>query len=152
MCITFPEYIDGPIRQRLVEITELVRQRLPEAPHEVFVSTSSEEESLNYLGVWLFTPRLVVEIRGPLRNARIHYEIARFRDAVDWIRVNARNYEFGKCDRGSELEVEFSTQDGLTSVLSANGEGCGRLMEVYENIFLPNFIGSRNDDDRATDE
>lgn len=144
MIIVLPDYIEDPIRGKLDKVKTTVIKNLPgdELPDEVFVSTSSSQGSLSYLGVWLFTPRLVVEIRNPLSQARIQYEIARFKDAVDWIRLNARNYEFGEHSANSELELEFTTEDGLSSVLSANGEGCRRLMEVYRDRFLPNFTGT----------
>ena len=67
----------------------------------------------------------------------------RFIDAVDWIRLNARNYKFKEADKeDSELDLEFSTIDGVSSMLSANGSGCGRLMEIYKHRFLDNFIGT----------
>ena len=154
MPVDIPEYIDAPIRKKLTNIVRIVCEHLlkDEVPDRVFVSTSAGPNSLSHLGVWLFIHRFVVEIRNPLRAARVHFEVYRFKEAVDWIRLNARNYEFGECIRESELELEFSTEDGVTGVLSANGEGCGRLMELYREKFIPNFIGTRDEVEKAAEE
>ena len=154
MNIDLPEYIDAPIREKLEKIKAKVIENLPdnESPNGIFVSTKSTQGSLSYLGIWLFTPRLVVEIRNPLSKARIQYEMARLRDAVDWIRLNARNYDFKDHRADSELDLEFTTEDGLSSVLSANGEGCPTLMEVYRDSFLPNFTGTRDNVEQAAEE
>ena len=147
MDIVLPEYIDGFVRERLHEVMATVSMNLPEKPVEAFVSTSRGEP--NYLGVWLFTEKLAVEIRNPLNRARIQYDMFRFSDAVDWIRLNARNYEFTDPVEDSELELEFSTIDGVSGILSANGAGCHYLMEVYKSRFLQNFIVPPVDTDQC---
>lgn len=136
-----PERIDTQIRTKLQRAIDTVKTNVPEEPKTVFVSTSTMAGELKYLGVWLFTERLVVEIRNPLDKARIQYEIARFQSAVDWVRLNARNYDLKNDGADSELELEFTTTDGLSSVLSANGVGCSELMDVYNKLFVPSFTG-----------
>ena len=138
MGIELSEYIDTSIRERLHKVIATVSENLPETAAEVFVSTSRGEP--NYLGVWLFTEKLAVEIRNPLSQGRIQYEMFRFSDAVDWIRLDARNYEFADPGKDSELELEFTTIDGVSSMLSATGAGCHDLMAIYKNRFLRNFI------------
>ena len=144
MCIKLPEYIDEPIREKLLKVMATVIENLPEKPIEAFVSTNASRAELNYIGVWLFTPRLAVEIRRPLVQARIQYDMFRFKDAVDWIRLNARMYEFKDPVEDSQLDLEFTTTDGVSSTLSANGEGCDKLMDVYRERFLPNFTGAQD--------
>lgn len=144
MTIDLPEYIEEPIRNKLDRVVASVIKNLPEEPQGAFVSTSVRQGTLNVLSVWLFTPKLVVEIRKPLSQARIQYDMARLMDAVDWIRLIAHDYEFGEPSEDSRLDLEFTTTDGVSSVISANGEGCRRLMEVYRNRFLPNFTGTRD--------
>ena len=97
----------------------------------------------DYTSVWLFTKNLVVEIRNPLNEGRIQYEIAPFRQAVDWIRLNARRYEFEEPTETSQLDLEFTTMDGLSAGLSATGQGCRHLMTIYRDRFLANFTGTR---------
>ena len=140
MNIELSKDIDEPIRVKLQNVVDTVIKNLPETPEAFFVSTSTMPGEQSYLGVWLFTARLVVEIRNPLDKARVQYEMARLKDAVDWIRLNARNYKFQDHGPDSELELEFTTTDGLSSVLSANGAGCSELMNVYKCIFRPNFV------------
>ena len=98
---------------------------------------------MNYLGLWLFTPQLIVEIRNPLGQNRFQCEMARFKHAVDWIRLSARKYDFRDHTPESELDLEFTTTDGLSSALSATGEGCPELMRIYRKRFLTNFTGTR---------
>ena len=141
MAIRLPKYIDDSIQKRLHKVIDAVSENLPEKPAEAFVSTSQSEPK--YLGVWLFTKDLAVEIRMPLIEGRIQYDICRFRKSIDWIRISARNYDFIEHREDSELELEFSTADGVSSALSADGAGCPCLMELYKNRFLPNFIGPR---------
>lgn len=143
MSVRVPEYIDEPIRVQLIKVIETVIPNLPEDPFEIFVSTNLNRGELNYLGVWLFTSKLAVEIRNPLNQHRIQYDIYGFSDKVDWIRLNARNYEFGDPVEDSQLDLEFSTADGVSSGLSANGEGCTHLMRLYKEKFLRNFTGAR---------
>ena len=109
MSICLPNYIKGPIREKLDVVMATVSKNLPksESPVEVFVSTMSSQESLRYTGIWLFTTRLVAEIRNPLSKARIQYEMAGFKDSVDWIRLNARNYDFQDHGADSELDLEL---------------------------------------------
>ena len=139
MKIDLPEYIEDPIRQKLHKVMQTVMQIIPEKPDEFFVSTALREASLDYVGIWLFTPRLVVEIRNPLGKDRIQYEMARFKGAVDWIRLNARNYDLKAHQADSALDLEFTTEDAFSSVLSANGAGCDELMKVYREVFIANF-------------
>ena len=147
MSIELPTHIDESIRAKLLPVVNQVNSILPddEGPVEAFVSTTSTRGELNYDGVWIFTPKLIVEIRNPLRQARIQYEIARFTDSVDWIRLSAVNYEFGAPPTDeSQLDLEFTTTDGLSKFLSANGKGCCHLMKLYNDRFLRNFTGTRD--------
>ena len=141
MRLEFPKYIRKSIREELQKVSTRVARQLPEGeiPDRVFVSTSAFSGELKYLGVWLFTSNLYVEIRNPLDKDRIQFEMARFRSAVDWIRLNARNYDFKECSDVSELELEFTTTDGVSTVISATGEGCDHLMGLYKQTFLSNF-------------
>ena len=144
MNIDIPKYISKPIREELQKVSTRVARNLPkgETPGRVFVSTSLFSGELKFLSVWLFTSRLVVEIRNPLEKGRVQYEMARFKRAVDWIRLNAREYEFKDASEASELELEFTTVAGLSTVISATGEGCDFLMALYREQFLPNFIAA----------
>ena len=138
------EYVDASVREKLSGIVGtvfdcLLKNSVPkEVPEEVFVSTSDSGGVLN-VTVWLFTPRLVVQIRNPLDKDRIQYEMAPFKDAVDWIRLNARKFDLNNSSDDSELELEFTTADGLSQELSATGKGCDHLMRVYRDMFLANF-------------
>ena len=141
MTVKLPEYIEDPIKEKLHKVMVAVIETLPEEPDEAFVSTSFNEGALNYLGIWLFTPKLLVEIRNPLSQDRIQYEIARLKEAVDWIRLNARKYEFKDPREDSQLDLEFTNRDGFSSALSATGQGCQDLLKIYRDIFLLNFTG-----------
>ena len=143
MDLEFPNHIEAPIKEKLCKIVTTVTENLPERPEEVFVSTMAGQGTTDYVGVWLFTPKLVVEIRNPLSQRRIQYEIARLKDSVDWIRLDAHDYEFKEPSESSRLDLEFTTKDGLSKVLSANGEGCRYLMKIYRTRFLSNFTGTR---------
>ena len=142
-----PEYIEQPIREKLEEAIKAVTPHLPEPPEEVFVSTNEGEPKVS--SVWLFTRQLIVEVRGPLKKERIQFEFARLYKAVDWVRLKARKYDFGHPEGDSLLELEFTTIDGLNSELSATGEGCTRLMEVYRKRVLGNFKTTRSCPDEA---
>ena len=143
MVIELPEYIEAPIREKLGKVIATVSSNLPEEPDEAFSSVSSGEGGRTYPNTWLFTRNLVVEIRNPLSQDRIQHDLARLAESVDWIRLNARKYEFGDATEDSQLELEFTTTDGLAGTLSATGQGCIRLMEVYRSRFLANFIGTQ---------
>ena len=146
MDITLPTYIDESIRERLHKVIVTVTEHLPEEPVEAFISTGLSQGQSNYLGVWLFTAKLAVEIRNPLNQRRIQYDMFSFANAIDWIRLNARNYAFGDPVENSQLDLEFSTVDAVSSVLSASGEGCRELMRIYKDRFLPNFADDRDRD------
>ena len=105
MNIEIPKYIGKSIREELQRISTKIARHLPkdEILDQVFVSTSSFSGELKYLGVWLFTSKLVVEIRNPLEKDRVQFEMARFKGAVDWIRLNARKYQFKDPSEESEI-------------------------------------------------
>ena len=138
------EYVEASVREKLAGVVGtvfdcLLKSHFPsEVPDDVFVSTTDSGGVLN-LTAWLFTPRLVVQIRNPLDRDRIQYEMAPFENAVDWIRLNARKFDLENSSDDSQLELEFSTADGLTQELSATGKGCDHLMRVYRDRFLSNF-------------
>jgi hypothetical protein len=140
MGVDIPQYIEAPIRQKLCELLTMVIPLLPEEPEEAFVSTESRDGELRYRGIWLFTHNLVVEIRNPLSQARVQYDMARLKDAVDWIRISAYNYRFEEPSEESRLDLEFTTTDSLSSVISATREGCAHLMELYNSRFRPSFL------------
>ena len=131
MTIELRDYIENPVQEKLRDVIARVTKNLPEDPKEVFISTSLSRDGPNILSAWLFTERVMVEIRNPLSHERIQYDIAPFKSAVDWIRLNARKYDFEIPTPESELELEFTTRDGLTGSLSAAGQGCTHLMEIY---------------------
>ena len=145
MHIYFPEHVDASNRQRLKEVIEKVVEEVPEELERAFVSTDSSEGAQSYFSTWLFTPTLVVKIRNSFNQNRIQYEIARLEKSVDWIRLDARSFEFNDCPKDSDctedstLDLEFTTTDGLSSEISAAGKGCAELMEIYRDRFLRNF-------------
>ena len=143
MAIELPPYIDEKVRQKLDKVIGLVSKNLPEQPDEAFCNVTSGDRGFTYPEVWLFTPRLVVEIRNPLSATRIQHDLASFANIVDWIRLTAHDYDFERADAVSKLELEFTTTDGLSGTLSAVGEGCTDLMKVYRDKFLPNFTGTQ---------
>ena len=131
--------MEGPIRDRLLRIVQLVSSNLPEDPIDVFVSTSSSNSGLSYDGVWVFTPKFVSEIRSPLSSGRVQHDVARLKGLVDWVRLTARNFEFQESDQESRLDLEFTTSDGFGGTLSGVGPRCDRLMKVYRERFLENI-------------
>ena len=140
MCVELPGHIRDVYRKKMNELIKTVARHLPEEPIEAYVSTELDEGTLTYPSLWLFTCRLLVEIRNPVFGGRIQFEVARLERAVDWIRLNARKYEFDEPEADSQLELEFTTIDGLSSALVATGKGCLELMNVYRNRFLPNLV------------
>ena len=143
MAIELLDYIEAPIREKLQRVIATVSKNLPEQPDGVYCSTISSEGGPTYPNVWLFTPNLVVEIRNPLSQDRIQHDLAPFAGTIDWIRLNARRYEFENATEDSQLELEFTATGGLAGTLSAAGQGCPHLMEVYHRRFLANFTGTQ---------
>ena len=139
MTIAIPEYIEEPIRNKLLKAIELVSSNLPESPDEVYVSTTFDQPQIS--AVWLFTPNLISEIRHALTPDRIQHDVAQFAGTVDWLRLNARKYAFQEATDESQLDLEFTTTVGLSGTLYATGKGCPRLMELYRDRFLPNLNG-----------
>ena len=137
-----PQYIEPPIREKLEEAINAVTPHLPESPEVVFVSTQVGEPKVP--SVWLFTNHLIVEIRRPLNKERIQFDFGRLHEAVDWVRLNARKYDLKNPAADSVLQLEFTTTDGMSSELSATGEGCAHLLEVYRKRVLANFRGISN--------
>lgn len=131
--------IEEPIGEKLLHVVKLVVSNLPETPIDAFVSTVSGGSGLNYDGVWLFTPNFVSEIRNPLSSNRVQHDVARFSGLVDWVRLTAHNYEFLEPHHESRLELEFSTSDGLSGILSGVGFRCEGLMKIYHERFLKNI-------------
>ena len=142
MNVLLPNYIVAPFRERLDEVARAVSVLLPEEPQEAFVSIGSGESESQFLGIWLFTDKLIVEIRNPLYADRIQYEIATLKDSVDWIRLTADHYDFENEREESQLDLEFTTKDGLSSMISAISRGCPQLLQLYRNRFVTNFIGA----------
>ena len=143
MEVVLRDYIEATVREKLTKVIDTVSNNLPEQPCEVFVSTSANGGGPNYPSIWLFTQHLLVEIRNPLNQDRVQFELFPFKDAVDWMRLNARKYDFKNPMRDSALDLEFTTKDGLTAELTATGEGCAHLMELYRRRFLLNFKGTQ---------
>ena len=142
MQLEVPSYIDSRFREKMKSLMPVISENLPsgEALVDVFVSNPRGGDPQIRFSAWLFTENLVVEVRNPHFDDRIQHDLAPIRECVDWIRFDARNYDFSEYTPESELSLEFSTKDGLTGELFASGEGCKRLMEIYRSRFLPNFI------------
>ena len=140
MTMELPEYIDAPIRDKLGKVIATVINNLPEEPQQAVVGVTWGNGVPEYPNAWLFTENYVVEIRNPLNQDRIQHDLALFRGRVDWIRLNARRYEFSESPtENSELDLEFTTTDGFSGTLSTVGKGCVDLMKVYRDRFLQNF-------------
>lgn len=147
MATTVGTYIDQPIADRLNKAVDVVCANLPpnEMPEEIYSSVSLGQGASAYPNVWVFTQHLILEIRHPLAKDRIQFELVRFKHAVDWIRVNAWNFAFEDPTEGSQLELEFTTTDGFSGVLSATGIACRDLMDVYQRRFLANFVSTHDE-------
>ena len=140
--VELPEYVGEPALDGLRRVITIVSEHLPETREEIFVSMGLIGGGPDYLSAWLFTANLIVEVRNPLAHARIQYEMAPLKGCVDWIRLNARRYEFKEPAEDSELDLEFTTTDGLSGVLSSYGQGCRHLMDFFRRRFLANFTGT----------
>ena len=134
-----PDYIEGSVRERLDRIIDLVSKNLQEDVVEVFPSNRPGESGPEFIGLWLFTKTLVAEVRNPLRPAQIQHDVARLAGLVDWLRLTGRHYEFSDPVSQSELDLEFSTSDGLNGILSASGPSCDLLMDIYRRRFQVNL-------------
>ena len=145
MAIELPQYISAPIRERLEQVIGIVIKNIPEEEEilDCFVSTPPSEGGIDNFIVWLFTKQLVVEIRNPLAQGRIQHDLCPFAGIVDWMRLDARNFEFGVPNSDSSLALQFTTRDGASGELWATGPGCARLVEIYRDRFLTNFYPLR---------
>lgn len=140
MSVAIPQYIAETIREKLSQVVCKVENMLPEEMQEAFVCTRLSHGSLNYTDVWLFSQSLIVQIREPL-SKKVQFEVGRFGEVVDWVRLTARGYDFDT-DAGddAELELEFTTEDSFTGAISTNGKGCSELLRLYRKRFLRNWI------------
>ena len=145
MGISVGDYIDAPIAGQMNKVVAIVCNNLPpnETPEEIFSSVSLGQGANAYPNIWVFTQHLVVEIRHPLDKDRIQYDLVRFNHAVDWVRISAWNFAFEDPTEDSQLELEFTTTDGFSGVLSATGAVCRQLMDIYQSRFMDNFISTR---------
>ena len=134
-----PENIQGPIRDRLEKVISLVKKNLAEEVSDLFVSSRPGETGPEYIAIWLFTENFMAEVRNPLRQAQLQHDVARLAGLVDWLRLTGRNYEFLEAEQNSELDLEFSTSDGLSGTLSATGTSCELLMDIYRRKFRDNL-------------
>ena len=134
-----PDYIKGSVREKLDKVKDMVSKNLHEDVVDVFPSSRPGESGPEFIGLWLFTKTLVSEVRNPLRATQIQHDVARIAGLVDWLRLTARHYDFNDAEPQSELDLEFSTVDGLNGTLSATGPSCDLLMELYRRRFQANF-------------
>ena len=139
--VEVPEYIGCVLRDRFQNLVAVVEKTLPEnqSAVDVFVSNPRAEGGRAIANSWVFTQNLVILIRDPRDERRLQYDMAPFKDSVDWMRFNVRNYEFGDAGPESDLVLEFTTKDGFSGELLASGEGCSHLLRIYRERFLPNF-------------
>lgn len=152
MDIDYPDYIDDKTRGNLHSIVDAVIDRLPERPNRSFFSTDSSERAPSYFSIWLFTPQLAVKIRNSFVQSRVQYEMARIRDVVDWVRLSAREFNLSQPTKDSQLDLEFTTTDGASGELSAKGEKCSDLMDLYEERFRPSFAAFANIEKQASED
>ena len=102
------EFAAPIIRDRMATAIAL----LPPGQEVDRVQVSIEREgggNIKYSAVWLFTQKLIVEVRTPVVEGHILQEMARFKDAVDWVRLVARRYDLKQACMDSLLELEFTT-------------------------------------------
>jgi hypothetical protein len=154
MSIEIPKYIKGETRKKLSEVACKVEVLLPETVQETFVSTRFSQGSLVHSGVWLFSESLIVEIRDPMSSNKTQFEIGRIRKDVDWIRLTARNFNLGENPENAEnpgskaeLDLEFTTRNGLSYEITANGKGCSDLFRLYRERFISNWADEIGDEE-----
>ena len=140
--VEVPDYIGCVLRERVQSLVAVIEKTLPsgQSTVDIFVSNPRPEGGRAISSSWLFTQNFVVMIRDPRSDERLlQYDIAPFKDSVDWVRFNSRNYAFGDAVPESDLILEFTTKDGFSGELSASGEGCDHLFRIYRDRFLPNI-------------
>ena len=139
--INLPADIGEPIAVVLLQRIHDASQLLPDS-HEVsrcFVSRLvAPDGNLRYQSVWMFAGKVVVEVKNPLETTVLH-DVVRIADAVDWVQLATRNYDFQEATNESYLELEFTTTDGYSGTLYATGQGCSELMDLYRNRFVTNY-------------
>ena len=143
MKATVPAYVRETVKDQVNRVLPAVQKNLPagEKPDALFISISPSEGVTNY-SVWLFSEHLVIEIRNPHIAGRIQHDLGPFKNSVDWIRLDAHDFDFEEeVHPESRLRLEFTTMDGLTGELFAKGEdACRGLMSIYHDKLLPNFL------------
>lgn len=139
--VEVPDYIGCVHREKVQSLVAVIEKTLPsgQSTVDLFVSNPRPEGGRAIASSWLFTQNLVVMIRDTISGERLQYDIAPFKDSVDWVRFNSRNYEFGDVVPESDFVLEFTTKDGFSGELTASGEGCSHLFRIYQERFLPNF-------------
>ena len=130
-------------------IAEVLRLRISNASrllpdnHKVsqcFVSRLvAPDGNLRYQSVWMFAGKIALEVRNPLETTVLH-DVVRIADAVDWVRLATRHYDFQETTDESYLELEFTTTDGYSGILYATGHGCRELMDLYRDQFVANYV------------
>ena len=146
MTVKVPDYIEEPFRVKIEAVLECMRDNIPEPIDDLFVSTPARllGGPDNYT-LWLFTEQFVVKVRNALNLDRIQHDMAYLAKSVDWVQLDARNFDFIAPASESHLELQFTTADGLSGELWAAGPGCTRLMEIYRERFLKNFYPQTNE-------
>lgn len=141
-----PEYLNREVRSAISGVIDNVVPLLPEqVVKAMFVCTkrrNPNDSRLEYPDVWLFLDDIIVQIYRP-REERLQFEFSRFKNQIDWIRLTAAEYNPARPDVISEesvLELDFTTKDGVSNDLSANGEGCPELLRMYREQFIPNWV------------
>ena len=139
MTVKVPSYIAGPIREKIESVLGLMRDNVPEPIEELFVSTYPRANGPERYTLWIFTDQFVVKVDNPLNLDRIQHEMAYLANCVDWVQLDARNFDFRTHASDSQLMLQFTTADGLSAELWGEGEGCPHLLTIYKERFLKNF-------------
>jgi hypothetical protein len=126
---------------RVREMFNLGRNLCPEKLTDIFISNYIESDGKpQFKDLWLFSDTYVIEVLNFSKAATPKAEMTIFNCNIEYISVEAKNYDFSKTAiADSRLHILVHTLGRFGCDFTAFGHNCDTLKSIFENYIKSNL-------------
>lgn len=124
---------------RVRTIYEFYDALYPNQISRVFVTDRvTDEGRREYGSLWLFTDGMMCEAKQFVHED--NYDAMRYRDAISYWTLEARDYDFNEADEDSRLKLRLVMSFGqMAASFEAAEDNCDHLMSLLRELIIPNM-------------
>lgn len=130
--------ISAPLRARIDEIYNIMKQLCPDSIEDVFISEVVTPEGRQYGSLFFFSPLYFLEAKQFLGQSS--FDVTPLKKRVYYFEVQAFNYDFERANDNATLSVTVHFDRDIRGLLRASKVNCNFLKDIVLKYFKTNLV------------